>query len=169
MAPKVESSADQDLLLPTSIVSSIDIRRLNREIEALEEYVAQATARKVGGNSVPPRTSRLLDELATANHLNLLQAADRTTLRSFLQKMQAAPTIHISFSADPSAAFTQKIVAWLRKNIDSHLLLQVGLQPTIAAGCIVRTENKVFDFSLRQNFTQKRQVLIDAVSGAKHE
>ena len=69
--------------------------------------------------------------------------------------------IHISFAADPSAAFTDKIVAWFRENIHPFVLIQVGLQPTIAAGCVVRTANHSFDFSLRQHFTKQRQLLID--------
>jgi len=39
------------------------------------------------------------------------------------------------------------------------------LQPTIAAGCIVRTTNKYFDFSLRQDFTDKRELLLKQIAG----
>ena len=158
--------AREILQLPASVVSGVDISRLSRELEAFEEYMEQARVRQRTGKTLtPPRTSRLLDELARANQLNLLQDADRERLKLFLDSLDGAPTIHISFSADPSAAFTEKIVLWLRTNIHPHVLVQVGLQPNIAAGCIVRTPNKVFDFSLRENFNQKRQLLVDAIGG----
>jgi hypothetical protein len=71
----------------------------------------------------------------------------------------------MSFASDPSAVFTVKIVIWLRTNIHPYLLLQVGLEPRIAAGCIVRTPNKQYDFSLRRHFTDQREQLINAING----
>jgi len=40
------------------------------------------------------------------------------------------------------------------------------LQPTIAAGCIVRTPNKVFDFSLRERFADAEGLLLQALDAA---
>jgi len=156
--------AREELVLPPIIVGMIDVNRLGRELEAFEDYMAQAKARK-SSVTTPPRTSQLLDTLASANQLNLLQGIDRERLALFLQSLQDAPSVHISFAADPSASFTEKIVAWFRENIHPNVLVQIGLQPNIAAGCVVRTENKIFDFSLRENFNQSQQALIDAVGG----
>lgn len=161
------SVAARNVQLPASIVSTMDVGRLSRELEAFEDYIEQARARKGGTALTPPRTSRLLDELTTTNNCNLLQDSDRERLETFLKSLEAAPVVHISFAVDPSAAFTEKLVRWLRTNIDEHLLVQVGLQPNIAAGCIVRTANKVFDFSLRENFAQKRDLLIKAIEGVQ--
>jgi hypothetical protein len=36
-------------------------------------------------------------------------------------------------------------------------LVRVGLQPNIGAGCVVRTTNKSFDFSLRRFFDSKHE------------
>jgi hypothetical protein len=35
------------------------------------------------------------------------------------------------------------------------------LQPTLGAGCVVRTTNRQFDFSLRQDFARKRDLLLE--------
>ena len=67
--------------------------------------------------------------------------------------------MHISFSADPSPLFTQKLIAWLRSEIHPLVLLQIGLQPNMGAGCVVRTSNKYFDFSLRDRFKSKGEML----------
>jgi len=158
--------AREVLVLPPAIVGVIDVNRLGRELEAFEDYMEQAKARKSAATT-PPRTSRLLDDLASANQLNLLQDVDRERLTLFLTSLKDAPSVHISFAADPSALFTQKIVAWFRTNIHPNVMVQIGLQPNIAAGCVVRTENKIFDFSLRENFTQSQQSLIDAIGGKK--
>jgi F0F1-type ATP synthase delta subunit len=58
-------------------------------------------------------------------------------------------------------------VTWLRANIHPQALVQVGLQPNIAAGCVVRTANKQFDLSLRQSFAKHKDLLIEQFRGAK--
>lgn len=160
MAPKT----GQHLALPNLVFGIVEIRRLRRELEALEDFVNQAEIREPGKQPQLPRTSRLLDALATDNSQQLLQAKDRTYMAEFLHAIETeAPNIHISFAVDPSSAFTLKIVTWLRANIHPFALLEVGLQPTIAAGCIVRTPNKVFDFSLRERFTSSNALLMKSL------
>ena len=155
------------LALPTLVFGMVEVHRLQRELEALDEYFRQSEIREAGKQPPLPRVSRLLDACVEDNHLNLVMPEDRQRLTEFLRKIAStAPTIHVSFAADPSSAFTAKIVAWLRGNIHPQALLQLGLQPNIAAGCIVRTNNKVFDFSLRKHFDTRRDLLIDAISKA---
>jgi hypothetical protein len=143
----------------------IDLSRLQREVEAIEIFMAQAKARAGGDKAlVMPRTTRNMEVLCHDNGLNLLVEADRTFLKNFLKTIHdKAPRIHISFAADPSAAFIQKIVGWFRGDVHPQTILQVGLQPTIAAGCVVRTTNKYFDLSLRKDFDKHRQLLIDTM------
>ena len=157
----------QHLELPVLIFGPVEIHRLQRELEALEDYLRQAAIREPGKQAPLPRTSRILEALANNNRFNLLVAKDRTELTAFLKRIdQKAPVIHISLAADPSSAFTAKIVAWLRTNIHPYALLQLGLQPNIAAGCIMRTNNRSFDFSLRHRFTDQRDLLIESLSGS---
>lgn len=167
MAPEHGQAAQQtkqQLKLPVLVFGVVEVRRLKRELEGLDEFVRQAAIREPGKQAALPRVSRLLDALATDNSRNLLQDADRQELHQFLVTTEkAAPTMHVSFASDPSSAFTAKLVTWLRANIHPAVLLQIGLQPTIAAGCIVRTANKSFDLSLRQSFEEKRPLLLQAL------
>jgi F0F1-type ATP synthase delta subunit len=148
----------------------VEVRRLKRELEALEDFIHQSEVREPGVQARLPRVSRLLDALATDNGLQLLQPAHREQLRQFIMYLErSAPSLHISFAADPSSAFTSKMVNWLRANIHPHAMLAVGLQPNIAAGCIVRTTNKVFDFSLREHFANSQGLLIAALDAVAAE
>ena len=159
MAPE-----QQQLKLPVLVFGVVEVRRLKREMEALDEYIRQAAIREPGKQPALPRVSRLLDALAADNGRNLLQEADREELKQFLLGVEKlAPTMHISFASDPSSSFTAKLVTWLRGNIDPTVLLQIGLQPTIAAGCIVRTANKTFDLSLRNSLSEQRTLLLQAL------
>lgn len=167
MAPEqshIQQHAKQELKLPVLVFGMVEIRRLKRELEALDEFMRQAAIREPGSQPALPRLSRLMEAMAADNSRNLLQEADRQELEQFLAGIQqSAPTIHVSFASDPSSAFVAKLVTWLRGNIHPQLLLQIGLQPTIAAGCVVRTPNKIFDLSLRHNLTDQRAKLIEAL------
>ena len=161
---------DTSLALPVNIASRSDVGRLLREVEALDEFMRQATIRTPGTSLKLPKTSRLLDELASGNQLNMLHAEDRQRIKTFLMMVKAnAPVLHMSFSADPSPLFLEKLLAYVRREIHPLILVHTGLQPTIGAGCILRTTNKYFDFSLRQRFLEKRELLLEKLHTDIHE
>ncbi len=147
--------------LPSLIVSPSDVRRLRRELEELDDFLHQAGLRQGGKAVAMPKTSRLLEELASTTNINLLHKPERDKLLKYITALiKQAPVLHISFASDPSASFIDKLVVWLRQNIHPQVLVRVGLQPSIAAGCIVRTANKQFDFSLRQALEDQKPLLI---------
>lgn len=149
------------LQLPVGAATRSDIRRLQSEVEAIDNFLSQAAIRQPGTPVQLPKTSRVFDETVAANQLNMLQAPDRQLLAQFLQALhEKAPILHMSFNSDPSALFVQRLTTWLREHVHPYALLQIGLHPNIGAGCVVRTTNKYFDFSLRERFTSTRELLI---------
>lgn len=159
------ADANRPFSLPVSVAGPTDVGRLIRELELIDGALLQLGIRTGGTDVKMPKTSRLMDQIIEANKLNLLKQPDRTALAEFLTAVkQHAPVLHMSFSADPSPGFIEKLMIWLRKEIHPSVLLNVGLQPNIGAGCIVRTTNKQFDFSLRQDFRQKRDLLLSQLA-----
>ena len=162
----MERNSDTFLTLPLGIVSRVDLGRLLREVEVLDEFLKQAAIREPGTSVQAPKTSRMLDDMLTSNKINALVEEDRNRLLSFLMTVKKqAPILHMSFNADPSPLFIQRLMKYLREEIHPLVLVQVGLQPNIGAGCILRTTNKYFDFSLREHFKQQRHILIDHLRG----
>ncbi len=162
MAPETQAVPDPVLSLPVMATSTADVGRLMRELEEVDNTLLQLGLRAAGGEIKLPRTSRLMDMTLQLNKLNLLEPMHRALLERFLIAIRAkAPVLHMSFSTDPSPVFIEKLIVWLRLEIHPELLLTVGLQPTIGAGCVVRTTNKYFDFSLRQDFVKKRDLLLE--------
>jgi len=152
----------QSITLPVGIVSPTDIARLTREIEAIENFFRDQKIRVGGESNAMPRLSKLMDQLASENKINLLVEDDRNKIMTILEQLhKSAPILHISFSVDPPGAYVQKVVAWLRNNVHEYALVTVGLQPNIGAGCVVRTTNKMFDFSLREFFAEKRDFFVE--------
>lgn len=150
-----------DWVLPAVVVGPVELNRLKREVEELAETLHEAKLRhhKIEGDM--PAFSRALREIVDQNKLDLTQEKQRDALVALLETgLKHAPVVHISLPSEPSMAFTSKLVLWLRKNIHPMLLVQLGLQPTLAAGCTVRTPTHYYDFSLRQHLLSKKSVLI---------
>lgn len=157
-------TAAKKLTLPLTIITALDLGRIDRELAEIEDFSLQSIVRDAGKQPQLPRTSKALEDLARVNDLNLLVEADRQSLRRAIDDLRKnAPVMHISFASDPNSNFMTKLVTWLRQEIHPAVLISVGLQPSIAAGCIVRTTNKYFDFSLRKQLQQNSKILIDAL------
>lgn len=147
--------------LPLSVVGPVDLGRLIRELESLENVLLESQLRTPDQEAKVPKTSHAMEEILGLNKLDLLKEDDRRSLKQFLTTVRAkAPRLHMSFSADPSPAFINKIMTWLRDNVHPVVLLTVGMQPGIGAGCIIRTPNKYFDLSLGKDIAKKREVLM---------
>lgn len=153
---------ESQFVLPPLVAGVADVMRLKRELEALQEYLHQAALRHTPEAELKlPKTSRVLDELIKANNLNLLSREQyENTMATLTDIEMTAPRVHMAFNTDPSSAFATRIVEWLRANIHPGVLVQIGLQPTLAAGCVVRTTNKQLDLSLKQHFKDARPLLI---------
>lgn len=161
-----EISQPAQLQLPIGVVTRADVGRLTAEAEAVDNFLRQAAIRQPGTSLQLPKSSQLFDEMVAMNKLNLLQEPDRQRLYQFLQIIRtSAPILHVSFSTDPSPLFQQRLITWIRQQMHPFVLLQIGLQPSIGAGCVVRSTNKYYDFSLRQRFSEQRMLLISKLRG----
>ena len=72
---------------------------------------------------------------------------------------------HMSFATEPTDEVTQKLVAWFRKEINPTILLNIGVQPTISVGAVLRTQSKLYDFSLRKHLQNSQQDLVKVLRG----
>lgn len=149
--------------LPVQIVTPADISRLVREIDEIEAFFEESSLKAATTKTIP-QASQQLTALMNENTLNIVHKNDRAMLALFLKHLRLkAPLVHISFATDPKPDFLMKLVLWFRSNAHPHVLVQIGLQPNIAAGCVLRTTNKYFDFSFKQHFEQSKAKLSAAL------
>ena len=157
-----------ELKLPPNVIGQADVARISRELVGLNDFFVSAAARKSGTSMQPPRLSRLLDQLAKFNDCNLLEEADRAKLLAAIKLLtENAPVLHISFATEPSIKALERIILWLRQNIHPQTLLTVGLQPSIAAGCVLRTPNRWFDMSMREYLRKQEPYLAQLIGSAE--
>lgn len=166
MAPE-PATPSPVLVLPQAIVGQVDIIRATRELEALGDMLSQ---QKRGGTAVqlPPISERLA-AVIEANKVDIQNQTERQRLYDFLGELKTkAPRLHMSFASEPAGLFTEKIITWLRTEIHPLLLLDIGLQPTIAAGCVIRTSSKIIDCSIRQRLVNSTPDLLKRLRGDFH-
>lgn len=165
MAPKARSmQLPSDMVgLPVLVATPSDIGRLLRELEAVDGQLLQHS---LGGKDIAaPKLSTLMDQTVLLNKLDIVIADDRKRLQSFLSAVKkSAPVLHMSFSADPTVPFIEKLLAYLRREIHPLILVTFGLQPNLGAGCVVRSTNKYFDMSLRKDFEKSKSILLEKLS-----
>lgn len=155
------------LKLTSALISQTDVARLMRELNGLNDFFTDAQARAAGTAIRLPKITRLMDQMARENKINLLKDDERARFMDWLREVHDhAPSLHISFAVEPSPRALETILIWMRQNIHPMTLLQVGLQPSIAAGCMLRSTNKVFDMSLRANLQKQAGYLTQLIQGA---
>lgn len=158
-----------ELKLPVSVMTKQDLHRLIREVEALDNYILQNSIRGQKSAALPRLTSTL-EALINDNKLDVMTDKIRSALKSTLSDLLTnAPVVHMSFAIEPSSFMTQKIVSWFRSEVHPALMLHTGIQPTIAAGCVMRTANKYFDFSLRQHLQASQGLLMQSIRSHSEE
>ena len=150
-----------ELKLPLQLVSRHDVIRTIRELESIQDYYTQAEIRQ-DKQLVMPVQSQLLQAIVAENKADLSHKETRASIGDVLIYLRdTAPVVHVSFAVEPSAQVVQKILQWFRREVSPMMLLQTGIQPSIAAGCVVRTTNMYFDFSLRQHLLRNSELLLD--------
>lgn len=167
MAPNQQTEDSKEVIegLPLMVVSPVDVGRLIRELTEIDNWYLQYRLKSPDLPPVKAKTSIALEQTLAIHRLSIMDEKDRQHLQKFLKKVKEhSPLLHMSFSADPSTTFVEKLMSWLRREIHPALLLTIGLQPNIGAGCIIRSTNKYFDCSLRSDFLKKRQILADLLS-----
>lgn len=141
-------SPDDKLALPDTVVTKADVARLIRDFDEYSQAVYMAELR----DSQPPSVNYIspeLQELLHDNQDSLHTDQARHELLDRLRLFQrTASQIHVSFAAPPSIKVVQQLVTWFRQNVQPDIVMQIGVDPSIIGGCVVRTTNKVFSFSI---------------------
>lgn len=150
-------------VFPKMLVTRIDLARMVREVETLDNDIAaqKARSRTEKITVTAPPTSKVLAEFLELNKLDIADDHQRTHLKDALRHFKdTAPIIHMVFATDPTPDVLQELTNYLRTEIHPQSLISVGLQPSLIAGVYIRTPNHVHDFSIRSLLKNKRDVMI---------
>jgi len=135
-------------ILPDSIYSPDHLRFC---IEDLDRYAAALERRDRGSKAALPELSTeasdLLGEIkgADSNRADVVRAL----VVELQRHLEVAPKVAITLAAPPPRGLKAELVEWLRANTVPEAMVEFLVNPDIAGGMVVRTANKIFDFSFR--------------------
>jgi len=145
------NTTHSEFVLPSSVVSKVDLARLLNELEWVDNELTAATIRAKSGVQVHmPTLSQGLNDFLIQNKLGLTESRARSAIIAQLRVLKnKAPVVHMTFAVSADRESLQKLAEWLRKEVHPQALIMVGLQPSLVAGVYLRTPNHVHDYSLR--------------------
>lgn len=145
--------------LPASVISRVDVSRLVREFEALDNALTSKGVREKANASeleMPAQTPQLTAFL-DANPVVLENAKDREDYIKQLRLLKKnVHVMNMTFAVVADAESLQQLSAWIRDAIHPQIVLEAHLQPALVAGAYIRSQNHVFDFSVRNALKSKR-------------
>jgi F0F1-type ATP synthase delta subunit len=151
-----------ELKLPLSLATKQDVALIHRE---LSDYIDAAVQIKI--RKQKPDGSALSPALKDVVVLNQIDINNPQSAQQLLVALNELPkksqVFHMSFATNPTPDVTQKLIEWFRKEINPRIILSVGVQPTIAAGVILKTQNRQYDFSLRKHLELNRSKLVEVL------
>jgi len=159
-----------EFTLPSTIISKVDVSRLVREFEAVDNAMTAKTVRQKAGASgdeapaMTPQLAAFLDE----NPVDLENTSARTAYVKQLRLLKNnVRVMNMTFAvvADPESL--QQLSAWLRNSVHPQTVIDVHLQPALVAGVYLRSQNHVFDFSVRNALNEKRGELEQALGALR--
>ncbi|HUC86933.1 MAG TPA: F0F1 ATP synthase subunit delta [Candidatus Saccharimonadales bacterium] len=141
--------------LPTSIHSQDQLQFCAEELHAHAAVLrSKAATHHAAANPQghPPDElsldSQILIELLVAD-----KRADAAAIEALATELEAmlahGARVTITLAALASRALRTELVEWMRMNLKANLLVDFHVNPDIAGGIVIRTTNRVYDFSFR--------------------
>jgi F0F1-type ATP synthase delta subunit len=167
------SEANDQLQLPPSIISRLDLSHIVTEVEQLDNYVTAATVHAKAGvaTTTQPNLSPQLIDFLKLNRLQIGDNTQRSRLITLLRKMKnQALVLHMTFATEADQASLQQLATWARRTVHPQAVIAVGLQPSLIGGVYIRTPNHVHDLSVRAQLSGQHERLVkevEALSGGR--
>ncbi len=161
-----------DILLPESVLTKRDLLRLVREAERIDNEVSSDVIRNEVKHKEPEelQISSRFASFVDKNNVNLDDKSQRVQLVKQLQLLKdKVPVVHVTFATDADTESIGKLVEWFRSSVHPQVVIDVGLQPGLVAGAYIRTNNKVFDFSLKALLKGNRSLLVEKLEALRGE
>lgn len=153
------------LKLPNSIATKADLVAVLSNVDVVLDAYVQNSVREEEGVDFKDRPDVASNLALLVSENNLQVSIDTlTALKKWLTHLKDhAPVVRFTFAADPNPEFLGKLVTWLRSESEQFVLIRYGVQPTIAAGCLLYTPARQYDFSLRRHLIKSQKVFSEVL------
>lgn len=136
-----------DFNLSEMVVTREDVDTLIMDIDILIDSLYRSgngSYDQTIKNSVRSSTAKLLKTIGTSREER--QAA----LEQLKSKLLSAKYLKLTIAFDPSVETINRIADWVRRNIDSEIVLDLKIDRSIIAGAIIEHEGRYIDHSVNK-------------------
>jgi len=137
--------------LPISVHSTDQLQFCAEELHA---HAAALRSHRAAQRQAPGESELSLDSQALLEQLPREKRGDGAAVEALATELEAmmahGARVTITLAALASHRLREELVRWCRTNLKSNLLVDFHVNPDIAGGMVVRTTNRVYDFSFRR-------------------
>lgn len=147
--------------LPETIYS---VAQLEAYVFELNSYIAwldaQHVKQKVGvksGGGEPTLSQELVDLVMSQSGGSATSIEQLNTVKAvFSQCLERSPRVTVTLAAIPGPAVKKKLVSWFRHEGGENILIDFTANRNLLGGIMVRTKNRIFDYSFRKRIIDNR-------------
>lgn len=143
--------------LPNSFSSPQQIEALFNEVQKLKPAVL----------AMPQKWPTNVQEFAQTNALASLTLATQAKLVSYLKELLvSSPQLSLVVASMPNGEELAELTGWFRSHIHPYATLHIAQNSDLLAGCILHTDEAVYDLSLRSSLFANSNKLVERLQHA---
>lgn len=151
--------------LPSVIYTPQLLQSVDFEVERLRSWMSDSAVKRKVGSAPDPEPSHSSETQLVLDSWLAGQAMNVTRLTDLISQLRALKPVivYITLAALPPEALRLHLVQWFRANCREDVLINFSADRTIGGGVIIRTPNRIFDFSFRQRLVEGRLKLPEII------
>ncbi len=153
--------ASSTFQLPPAVYSPALVESVIYDIQYYLDWVRQNQIRKTVGAKIKDEPTHSAETVLVIQAWLAGKPASVESLEALLLALRGLklPEVHIMLAALPNQTQREVLVTWFRTNVSPALLLSFVADRNLGGGLVVRTPNRVFDFTWKQQLIAGRTKL----------
>jgi hypothetical protein len=149
--------------LPPAVYSPALLESVVYDLQYYLDWVRQNKIRQTVGAKAKEEPSHSAETVLVIKAWQGNRPATLESLEQLLAhlKQLKLPEVHIMLAALPNHSQREIIVNWFRTNVSPRLLLSFVADRNLGGGLVVRTPNRVFDYTWKQQLVAGRSKLAE--------
>lgn len=92
---------------------------------------------------------------------------DIKMITEYLNRLLDRPVeMEVTFAQEADMDFITEITNWARENVHSNMMLNIKIDPLLTGGFVMRSPQRIYDFSWKNKLDTQRELLARLVTDA---
>ncbi len=163
MAPKTPKR--KEFILPAAVYSPQLLESVIYDLQVYVDWIRQNEIRAKVGTKLKEEPNHSDETVLVIEAWQNGEAPTIDSVHALLDhlKNMHLPEVHITLAALPNYAQRKTLVDWFRNNTAPELLVSFVADRNLGGGLVVRTPNRVFNYSWSQELVAGRDKLAEIV------